>query len=126
MNEWGIGKDSNQSVSDFDVCMSGLSFEQFLYPILGEGNYNLQSMSLSNILPLKQKEVLQPTRYTSRFIMPSKGYTKLPTLQLFLGSWNHNHSNYFSPFSPPILQMLKHGQIIIVFNNRIKPFLLPI
>ena len=117
MNEWEIGKDSNQSVSDFDICMSGLSFEQFLYPILGEGNYDLQTMSMSNILPLKQKDILQPTRYTNRFITPTKGYTKLPTLQLFLGSWNHNQTNYFSPFSRSVLQMLKHRQIIIVFNN---------
>lgn len=118
MKKWGIGKDpTNESLRTFDIALNGLSFEQFLYPIMGEGNYKLQTIAKTSILPLDFSDITIPTYYKDHFIKPKKGYTKLPTLQLFLGVWNHGYSNYFSAISPAVLQMLKKGEIIIVFNN---------
>ncbi len=118
MKKWKIGKDvSNESLRTFDIALNGLTFEQFLYPIMGEGNHELQIISKSSILPLEQQDIIQTTHYKDLFTKPKQGYTKLPTLQLFLGVWNHKYSNYFSAISPAVLQMLKNKQVIIVFNN---------
>lgn len=118
MKKWKIGQDvSNESLRTFDIALNGLTFEQFLYPIMGEGNHELQVISKSSILPLEQTDITQPTHYKDLFTKPKQGYTKLPTLQLFLGVWNHKYSNYFSAISPAVLQMLKNKEVIIVFNN---------
>jgi len=68
MNKWKIGKDgSNESLRTFDIALNGLSFEQFLYPIIGEGDYKLKTIAKSSILPLEQKDINQPTYYKDLF-----------------------------------------------------------